>query len=82
MAKKEIIVPIIHVGYMIQEILMQKPDYQNLWWVVWYNHKTMASAGMEGFKTFEEANNYNEANPPCKIADGDFDRSTIIYSGN
>jgi hypothetical protein len=73
--------PIIHVGYMISDILMQKNDYRNLWWVVWYNSETLASAGMEAFDTFELAHEWNEKNPPKTIENGVYDRSTIIFSG-
>lgn len=71
--------PIIHAGYMIEEILMRK--YTG-WWVMWYNHETMESAGMENFTSFDEASKWNEANPPRKIEDGNFTRSTIIFAGH
>jgi hypothetical protein len=73
--------PIIHAGYMIQEILMQKNRFKGQWWVVWYNHETKASCGMESFESFDDASEWNEKNPPRKIDEGDFGRSTIIFSG-
>ena len=78
----EMIRPTIHAGYMISEILMQKERFKRQWWVVWYNHKTKASAGMESFDSFDAASEWNEENPPDTIEDGEYDRSTIIFSGD
>lgn len=80
MARTETIRPIVHVGYMIEEVLIRKKEH-NGWWVVWYNHKTKESAGMESFDSFDEASEWNENNKPRKIADGNFNRSTIIFAG-
>lgn len=80
MSKAETFTPIIHVGYMIEEVLVRKKEYQG-WWVVWYNHKTMESAGIESFGSFEEASTWNEKNRPHKIEEGNFNRSTIIFAG-
>jgi hypothetical protein len=80
MAKAETFKPIIHAGYMIEEILMRKESFKS-WWVVWYNHETMESAGMEHFDSFDEASKWNEENPPKKIKEGNFTRATIIFAG-
>ena len=77
----EMIRPMIHAGYMISEILMQKKKFKGQWWVVWYNHKTKASVAMESFDSFDEANDWNEANPPHTIEAGVYNRSTVIFSG-
>jgi hypothetical protein len=81
MSKAETFRPIVHAGYMIEEILVGKEKYKG-WWVVWYNHETMESAGMETFYSFGDASEWNEKNPPQKIQDGDFTRSTIIFAGH
>ena len=76
------IIPRIHAGYMISEILMQKEDYKGQWWVVWYHPETFASAGMESFKIFDEASKWNEENPPTRVEEEIFTRSTIIFAGH
>lgn len=81
MVKTEMIRPMIHAGYLIQDILMRREEYKYKWWIVWYNHKTKGSAAMENFESFNEASEWNEANPPHTIEAGVYDRSTIIFSG-
>jgi hypothetical protein len=85
MAKKakqevEYFTPKISAGYMIEEILVGKENHRG-WWIVWYNHETMESAGMESFPSFDKASEWNEKNAPRKIKEGDFNRSTIIFAG-
>ena len=75
------ITPRIHVGYMISEILMKRHG-PNKWWVVWYHTQTLDSGGMKSFDTFEDALKWDLNHPPGKTGYGnEYDRSTIIYSG-
>lgn len=76
----EVITPMIHVEYMITEVIMRKYD-PHKWWVVWYNSDSLASAGMKEFDSFREATDWDVKNPPREIQDGVYDRSTIVYSG-
>jgi hypothetical protein len=76
----EILRPIVHVDYMIN-MLREREDYQGKIWVVWYNSKTMGSAGITSFNSVQSAREWMEQHPPGKTTDSEeYDKDILIYT--